>query len=529
MKKKILALMALLTIVFVAGCSSPTEEAANDGIVIYVGGTIFDSSLDPIKGAMSYGYSFTNCALLRVNPNSEYEGDMATDWSVSNDALVYTFELRKEVKFSDGSDFTADDVVFTYKTVKENQANNENVDLTKLESVAALDEYTVAFTLSEPYSPFLDTTACLGIVPSDSYDSETFDQYPIGTGAWVVTQYDANQQILVEANENYYEGAPAIKKVTLVAMDSEAAFSTAQSGQLDVVMVGPNYAVETVNGMHIEKFETMDIRMISLPLRPEQVMKNAAGEDVAVGNNITADISVRKALAIGIDRQTIIDNAFSGVGKPAISFTDNLEWANKDPYKDNQKDAAKAVLEEAGWQDRNGDGIREKDGIKCTFDVYAPGSDNDRFLLASALAEDALNLGIKINVKTASWDEISTLQHTAGIVWGWGQYSPTVLKSLFDSELFLSGGYDNVVGYANPDVDTEIARGLAATSQDDAIASWKAVQTMANSDYPYLYIVNIEHCYFVSDALDVSIDTQIPHPHGHGSPIICNMKDWKHN
>lgn len=542
MKKQIVALMVLLMVFFVAACASPTEEAVDlgeadqgsvaatgDGIVVYVGGTMFDSSLDPVKGAMSYGYSFTNCALLRVNPDSEYEGDMAIDWSVSDDALVYTFNLRQGVKFSDGSDFTAEDVVFTYNTVKDNQANNENVDLTRLASAEALDEHTVAFTLSEPYSPFLDATAGLGIVPSDSYDSAAFDQYPVGTGAWAVIQYDANQQIIVEANENYYEGVPEIKKVTFVAMDSEAAFSTAQSGQLDVVMVGPNYAVETVSGMTMEKFETMDIRMISLPVRQEQVMKNAAGEDVAVGNNVTADINVRQALAIGIDRETIISNAFNGVGKAAVSFTGNLEWANTDTYQDNRKDEAMAILEDAGWKDTDSEGIREKDGIKCEFDVYAPGSDNDRFLLASAVAEDAVNLGIKINVKTASWDEVVTLQNTAGIVWGWGQYSPTVLNSLFNSQLFLSGGYDNVVGYHKAEVDAEIASAYAATSQADAIAAWKAVQAAANSDYPYLYIVNIEHCYFISDSLNVSIDTQIPHPHGHGSPIICNMKDWKYN
>ncbi len=537
MKKKLLALMIGIIMVFVTACSgadtdqqSSGEPAASedDGIVIYVGGTLFDSSLDPVKGAMSYGYSFINCALLTVDTDSEYEGDMATDWTISDDALVYTFNLRKDVEFSDGSDFTADDVVFTYNTVKENQADNENVDLTRLASVKALDDYTVEFTLTEPYSPFLDTTALLGIVPSDSYDGTKFDQYPIGTGAWIVAQYDANQQIILTANEGYYEGAPEIKKVTIVSMDGEAAFSAAKSGQLDVVMVAPNYATETVDGMNAEKFETMDIRMMSLPVMKEQTMKNADGQEVTVGNNVTSDINVRKALAIGIDRQTIINNAFNGIGKPAVSFTSNLEWANTDTYKDNQKDEARMVLEEAGWTDTDGDGIREKDGLICEFDVYAPGGDNDRFLLASAVAEDASALGIKINVKTASWDEILALQNTASVVWGWGQYSPTVLNSLFNSAVFLSGGYDNVVGYSNPKVDEAISEAFAATSQDDAVTEWKETQKLANADYPYLYIVNIEHCYFVSDGLDVSPDTQIAHPHGHGAPIICNMKDWKY-
>lgn len=533
MKKKLVLLLTILVMISLTACTNGASKTVektpsnDDGIVAYVGGNIFENSLDPIKGAMSYGYSFTNNALLKVNTDSKYIGDLATDWAMSDDALVYTFKLRENVKFSDGSDFTAEDVVFTYNTAKENQADNENVDLTKLVSVKALNDYTVEFTLSEPYSPFVDTTAVLGIVPSDSYDREMFDRYPIGTGAWIVTQYDPNQQIIVKANENYYEGAPAIKKVTFVAMNSEAAFSSAKSGQLDVVMVEPNYAGEKINGLTMERLETMDVRMISLPILEEQTMKKSDGTDVKVGNNVTSNLDVRKALAIGIDRQTIIDHAFNGIGKPAFSFTGNLQWAHNDTFKDNRKNEATTLLQEAGWIDTDGDGIREKNGVKCEFDVYAPGSNNERFLLANAVAEDALKLGIKINVKTASWDEINTLQHTAGIVWGWGQYSPTVINSLFNSKLFLSGAYDNVIGYSNPQVDLEIHKAYTSSSHEDSIAAWRATQEIAKQDIPYLYIVNMEHCYFINDSLDISLETQIAHPHGHGAPIINNMKDWK--
>jgi peptide/nickel transport system substrate-binding protein len=497
-----------------------------DGIAIYVGTTIFSESLDPVKGSMSYGYSFTNNALLKVDPDSEYVGDLATEWSVSDDALTYTFTLREGVQFSDGSDFTAADVVFTYDTVKENQGDNENVDLTRLSAVAATDDFTVEFQLSEPYSPFLDTVALLGIVPSDAYDSEAFNNFPIGTGPWQVVQYDADQQIIVEPNAFYYEGAPSIPRVTIVYLDGEAALPAAQSGQLDIAMVTANYASEAVDGMHVEALETMDVRNISLPVRPESTVKNADGEDVVVGNPVTSDIGVRKALAIGIDRETIIQNAFNGVGKPAYGFTDNLIWADTQLTSDNRRDEAVALLETAGWVDEDGDGVREKDGVPCEFTVYAASSDNDRYLLATALSEDAKALGVNIIVKTASWDEFEQLQYNSGIVWGWGQYSPTVLDSLFNSQLFMNGPYANVVGYDNSEADALIASAVSANNQGDAVADWKKLQQVANEDYPYLYLVNIEHCYFVSDDLDISLATQIPHPHGHGSPVICNMKDW---
>ena len=125
--------------IMLPSCSKTNNtNTAKNQISIYVGQNIFTNSLDPIKGAMSYGYSFTNCALTKVDSDSKYVGDLATDWNITDDSLSYTFNLRKDVKFQDGSDFTADDVVFTYETVKKNQGENENVDLTKLAKVEAI-------------------------------------------------------------------------------------------------------------------------------------------------------------------------------------------------------------------------------------------------------------------------------------------------------------------------------------------------------------------------------------------------------
>ena len=530
MKKKILLFMLITVMTVVTtGCGkrSTTNNEAEKSISMYVGGSIFSTSLDPIKGAMSYGYSFTNCALLRVNSDSEYEGDLAEDWIISEDGIAYTFNLRKDVKFQDGSDFTAEDVVFTYETVKNNQADNENVDLTKLKSVEAVDDYTVKFTLNQAYSPFLDLTAKLGIVPSDNYDSEKFNEYPIGTGPWKITQYNTDQQIIVEANENYYEGKPEIEKVTFVNMDDKSAFSNAKSGQLDIVMVGPSYTSEQIDGMSLINFDTMDVRNISLPCRPEETVTDKAGKQVKIGNNVTSDAAVRKALSIGIDRQKIIKDALNGIGKPAEAFIDKVRWGGVVSYKDNQKDEAKKLLQEAGWTDGNNDGIREKNGIKCEFTVYAAANDQQRYLLASAASEEAKELGIKINVKQTSWDEIYANCNANGVVWGWGQYSPIVLQNLLYSKVFLDGGTKNTVGYSNEKVDELIDKALNSNNQDYAIKCWQEAQKISGDEYPYLYIVNIEHSYFISNSIDISKNTQIPHPHGHGSPIICNMKDWK--
>lgn len=524
-KKGIAVLMVLVMVMGVlVGCGNSSSDE-EEGISVYIGGTIFDSSLDPVKGGMPYGYPFTNNALTKVTPESEYTGDLATEWEVSDDALKYTFSLREGVKFHDGSDFTAEDVVFTYNEVKKNQGNNEKVDLSRMESVKAEDDYTVVFTLKEPYSSFLDQTACLGIVPSDSYDSALFDTAPIGTGPWKVAQYDTAQKIIVTANADYYAGAPSIPQVTILKMEEDTAIANAKSGELDVVMVDPNYIDEEVEGMHIENLETMDVRQISLPVTAEEKFTTADGQDITVGNNVTSDKAVRKALAIGLNRQKVIDDALNGIGKPAEGFTSNLVWGNTASFEDNRKDEAKILLEEAGWV-KGDDGIYEKDGQKCEFTLLAPSGDTARFQLAAAVAEEAETLGIKIEIDQKTWDELSTAAASCAVVWGWGQYDPVILKNLFYSKDFTGNGTSNTIRYSNPEVDAIIERALSANNREDAVAAWQEVQATTADDYAYLYIVNIEHSYFVKDNLDISVDTQIPHSHGHGMPIINNMNEW---
>lgn len=545
MKKKISALFITAIMLLSVSCGKATDSGTagtdnsntnagievkstddNESINIYIGTSVFDNAMDPVKGFMSAGYPFVNEPLIQVDTNSNYVPCLATDWEISEDALTYTFNLRDDVKFSDGSDFTAEDVVFTYEEVKKNQANNSKVDLTNLESVTADGDYKVVFKLSECYSPFIDIAAMLQIVPSDSYDSTLFDTAPIGTGAYKVAQYDANQQIILVVNDNYRDAAPDIEQVNLIKMDQDTAYSNAVSGQLDVVMVSSTYIDEKIEGMSVHKLETMDVRNVSLPTLEPGTMKDSKGEEHKVGNAVTCDKAVRNALAIGINRQQIIDNAFNGEGRPAVNFTDNLPWASTDDYEDNRVDEAKELLENAGWVDTDNDGIREKDGLKCEFEIIAPGNDEDRYKLATALAENAKNLGIEIKVRNDSWDAAVAEENTTPIVWGWGQYSPTVLNTLFSSNKFLEEKYANVSGFTSPECDAAIEKAFKASSLDEAYSAWKEAQAICDAEYPYLYLVNIEHSYFINNNLDIKEDTQIPHPHGHGTPIICNLKDW---
>lgn len=498
----------------------PAHSEVKDELVISVGTGIADGGYDPCTGYGIYGYGLFFSSLLKFDADIQLRPDIALKYEVSPDGLTYTFYLRDDVKFSDGTLLTAEDVAFTYLTAKN---SGSSVDLTVLEDAKVLNDTTVEFTLNKKWSPFTSTAALLGIVPKHAY-GEDFSDNPVGSGPWRLAQLDKQQQLIVVPNEYYYSTKPSFKKVTLLELDEEAALAAAKSGQLDVVMVNPEYAKEKIEGMELISLMTVDNRGFNLPTIPEYV--NSEGK--LIGNNVTADFAVRKALNIGIDRKKIIQNALNGIGIPAYGRVDALPWYNSEtPFEDNRKEEAKKILEDAGWKDTDGDGIREKDGIRAEFTVTGRTDDLQRYNLAVALSEDAKELGINIIAKAAAWSDCKKDTLNIPTCWGSGNYSPIDLYNAYYSK--MSGiGTNNTSLYSNPKVDMYIEQALAATTMDEAVKYWKLAQwdgeTGINVDYPFLWIVNIDHTYFVNNGIDIG--NQMLHPHGHGHPVIANMNEW---
>ena len=154
--------------------------------------------------------------------------DLATEYSVSEDGLTWTVKIRDDVKFTDGEPLTAEDVAFTYNNVKEKSTVN---DFTMLKEAKAIDETTVEFDMETPFSIWPYTMAIVGIVPEHAYD-ENYGQNPVGSGRYILKQWDKGQQVIFEANPDYYGEAPKIKKVTVLFMEEEAALAAAQAGQV---------------------------------------------------------------------------------------------------------------------------------------------------------------------------------------------------------------------------------------------------------------------------------------------------------
>ncbi|MDR2982756.1 MAG: ABC transporter substrate-binding protein [Puniceicoccales bacterium] len=497
-------------------------SSAKDSLVVSVGSGIVNGNYDPCKGYGSSGYGIFHTALLKITTDVQIESDLASDYTISEDGLVYTFTIRDDVKFSDGESLTPEDVIFTFETTKN---SGSSVDLTMMEK-AEIVSGKVKLTLNKAYSPFIRTIALLGIVPEHAY-SDTYANNHIGTGPFKVKQIDVGQQLIVEPNEYFYGVQSPFQQITFLSIGEEAALAASKSGELDVVMVNPEYAKETVDGMHIETIKTSDNRGFNLPTIPETT--NASG--VTVGNNVTSDPAVRRALNIGINRQEIIDNALNGVGTASWTRFEGLTWANEEPgLTDGQVEEARKLLEEAGWVDTDGDGIREKDGVKCEFRITGRTDDLQRYNLAVALSENARQLGINIIAEALDWTTCQDIARNVPTCIGTGNYSYidvyNALHSSFADIDIVS--LSNSGMYSNPTVDGYLDAMLAATSENEAIVLAKKAQydgqTGANVDFPYLWLVNIDHSYFVRDGLNLG--TQRIHPHGHGAPVIQNLNEW---
>lgn len=467
-----------------------------------------DSGTDPL----------IQSTILKRNADNEFVNDLATDYEISDDLKTYTVTIRDDVKFTDGSQLTAKDVAFSYNTAKE---FGEGADLTHMEEAKA-DGDKVVFTLNQPDSTFINKLTDVGIVPEATYDNATYGQNPIGSGPYKLAQWDKGQQFILEKNPDYYGEEPYFNKITNLFLDPDAAFAAVKNGDVDIAEVAVAYADEKIDGYHMEYFDSIDVRGVSLPTTMDEGETSEDG--IAIGNNVTGDPAVRQALAIGIDRQELLDGALNGYGN--ISYTgvaNQLPWAFDAGYKDGQVDQAKAILEGAGWKDTDGDGIREKDGQKAEFTVYYKASAVERQAIAVTLAEQAKELGIEITPKGASWDEIDPDKYSQGVVWGFGSADPYSIEHQYGSDVACVG-YDNPGNLKDSAVDALIDSAMAQPA-DASYSTWKQAAKQATSSNSFLWIGTMDYTYFVSDDLDISNSTHLIYPHG--GDIWGNIYDWK--
>lgn len=521
----VLSMAAVMTACTAGVDAASTPGGAPKELRLAIGGESEDG-YDPTLGWGRYGSPLFQSTLLARDSDLKVVNDLATHHSVSADGTVWTVDLRTDAKFSDGQPVTADDVAYTFTTASK---SGGLTDVTALAKAVAVDKDTVELHLTRPQSTFINRLVSLGIVPKHAH-AKDYARKPIGSGPFTLVQWDEGQQLIVQRNDNYYGAKPAFERVVFTFTGEDATLAAAKAGQVSMAAVPSSLAKTTVNGMKLVPVKSVDNRGILFPYVADTGQKSKDG--LPIGNDVTADKAIRQAVNYAANRDALVDGVLEGFGSPATGPVDGMPWYEpSSAIQSNDPAKAKALLEAAGWTDGNGDGIRERNGVKASFTLLYPADDTLRQGLALSVADMVKPVGVQIVAKGVSWDVIDKRKHADAVLFGWGSHDPTEMYNLYSSAQ-AGVEYWNAGYYSNPAVQKNLDAALGATDQNEATKYWKAAQRDASGngfgpsgDAAWAWLVNLQHTYLINDCLDIGRPQM--EPHGHGWPITASITGWR--
>ena len=464
-----------------------------------------DSSLNP------YGQdnNVTNQVMFHVyEPLVTQDRDLsiipclADSWEESEDGMTWTFKLHEGVKFHDGSDFTSEDVVASYDYARE-PGSSYNSRFTSVESVEAVDDYTVVIHMKNKYPLLLTDLAMVCISNKENIEGKTPEEVGssvIGTGRYKLVEHVKEDHIDMVANEEYWGGAPEIKSVRFRPISNAATrTATMLSGELDVmggVSVQDVERLEATEGIHVVSEPSMEMIYMNM----EQMLDDNPA--VEGGGNPLKDVRVRQAMYQAIDTDMIINNVMQGHAYPTATlirdtfngYSPELERFPYDP------EAAKALLAEAGYPD----------GFTITLDAGSDITVNSSEV-AQAVAGYLEKVGIKVNLNlmpSATFlPHIRPYEHKTGLlISAWSVYTGEGITMMnqhcytYDQE--KGTGNANRGHYSNPEVDKLISEAMQESDKERRAELTKQIDKMTHDDVAYIPLYVQENIFAVKDDID---------------------------
>ncbi|WP_099827866.1 ABC transporter substrate-binding protein [Oceaniglobus indicus] len=427
----------------------------------------------------------------------EVEPALATDWEISDDGKTYTFTLRDGVTFHDGSAFNAEAVKFNFdRMLNEDHPFHDTGPFplafffSAIETVEAVDDLTVKFTLNAPYAPFLSNLAYpTGLIVSPAAVEQhgaDFGRNPSGTGAFKFAEWRSNEAVVVEANPDYWDGAPDLQAVVFRPI-TDASTRTAEmlAGGIDLMVEVPPVALSEFQGNQYTVHEQAGPHLWFLILNTKE--------------GPMADKRVRQAANFAINKEALVNEVLEGTADVAAGPTPPaFAWAYNDdltPYAyDPEK--AKSLIAEAGAE-----------GAELTFYVTEGGSGMlDPIAMGTAIQADLNAVGFDVKIETYEWNtflgEVNPgLEGKADMAeMAWMTNDPDTLPFLaLRTDAWPDKGGFNSGYYSNPEVDELLEQARVATDQNERATLYKKMQTIVQDDAPWVFVANWKQNAVTSD------------------------------
>jgi len=536
----VLAAMLMMVALLAACAPAPAAPAASDaattapaaapsgepqvGGELVIGSIQEPDSLNPWLTGLTVGLEVEAMiydSLTRVDPNGVHIPALAAETpsvengGISDDLLTYTYKLRDDVAWHDGTPFTADDVVFTYTAIANPEVNaRSRTGFELIDSVEAVDAHTVRFTLKQPSAVFLETWGYRGILPKHIFETEDmntseYNRAPtVGTGPYKFVEWVSGDRIVVERNENYYRDGGYIDRIVYrIVPSSDTLLTLLETGEIDM-----RFSIIAEQVPYVR-----DLGAYTVFATPAHAYFHFTINNT---DPILGDKRVRQALTHGLHKQVIADTVLQGLVQPHGSPVAQPSWVYVD-HNDRfafDQEAANALLEEAGWT-LGADGIRTKDGERLTLELLNIAGDSERLQIVQLAQAMWKEIGVEVNISQVDAPTFVSAMTTQEYQFAYGFWGFSVDPSGYN-ERWLSSSAGHWLNYDNPAVDQLLLDALQIVDREERKAKYVEFQEIVVEDATNIWVYN--RVFF--DAVKPRVQNFVPS--ASNSTNMWNVHEW---
>ena len=503
--------IALLCAFLPAGCSNseapvpPSDQRSVQAVPVsgdsLVEGTIGEAStLIPLLATDSASHAVAGQiynGLVKYDKNLNIVGDLAESFEIAADGLTITFHIRRGVTWHDGAPLSSRDILYTYQVMIDPKTPTAYAeDFKQVKTITAPDSHTIRVTYGEPFAPALASWG-VNILPAHLLEGKDITRSPlarkpIGTGPYRFKEWVAGQKIVLEANHEYFEGRPYIDRfIYRIIPDSSTMYMELKAGAIDLMSLSPvQYARQTASKSFTRRFNKY---------------RYPSSSYLYMGYNLRhplfGDKRIRQAITAAINKEELIQGVLFGMGQKAHGPIVPGRWAYNPAVKDIGYDVKHAaeLLSQAGWSEKNRDGILVKGGKPFVFTILTNQGNQQRLMTAQIIQQRLRQVGIDVKIRIVEWaaflKEFVNKGNFEVVLLAWSISQDPDMYDIWHSSKNKPGEL-NFIGFNNAEVDRLLIEGRNTFDLEKRKRAYFRIQDILADEQPYTFL-------YVPDALPV--------------------------